>query len=434
MTNLFFVQKKNFKYDLLRIIQNLQGKYIILCTSTEAYTFLKKRISKYPIILYDRYFKKSMGQKIFEIFSNFFSNRRSFFKFLFSLKLLKYHKDNLEYLINKYQINKIVTDEIKFNIFGMSLKKILTKNPNIILNYIYMYPFQDDSIGKYNSTQLKKVSFEYIFYMFLKNKKEAKDMFYNLNNKIFYYFRPSVILISRLLNLNPDIIFSRVNYYIFKKIFFIREDVKKSVEKSIKRYSKSKRIKFYNIFKPKKIKSNSIYKVMVSTAPYSGHKTMQEGDDKKLFFSLLKMISKNVKQSKLLSIHPNQSYEEKIFYTNLAKKFNFEVSHGGKIVEDLSNSEICIAQPYGSVIDHCIFMKKKFLSFSFPYEKKFFPTEKYNLGIKEYIKIYKNRKYVEKFLFRSEIEFVKKFKELSKNKSKKYFIILAPDKLKMKKI
>ena len=79
-------------------------------------------------------------------------------------------------------------------------------------------------------------------------------------------------------------------------------------------------------------------------------------------------------------------------------------------------------------------MKKKFLSFSFPYEKKFFPTERYNLGIKEYIKTYKNRKYVEKFLFRSEIEFVKKFKKLSKNKSKKYFIIFAPDKLKMKKI
>ena len=78
-------------------------------------------------------------------------------------------------------------------------------------------------------------------------------------------------------------------------------------------------------------------------------------------------------------------------------------------------------------------MKKNFFHSAF-HMKKIFPTERYNLGIKEYIKTYKNRKYVEKFLFRSEIEFVKKFKKLSKNKSKKYFIIFAPDKLKMKKI
>ena len=105
------------------------------------------------VILRNQWVKKYL--KFFQIF---FLIKRSFFKFLFNLKLLKYHKDNLEYLINKYQINKIVTDDVKFNIFGMSLKKILTKNPNIILNYIYMYPFQDDSYPKYNSTQLKKVS------------------------------------------------------------------------------------------------------------------------------------------------------------------------------------------------------------------------------------------------------------------------------------
>ena len=433
MMNLFLVQKKNFKYDVLRIIQNLQGEYIILCTSKDAYIYLKKRVNKYPVFLYDRYFNKSLGQKIFEIFFNFFSNRRSFFNFLFNLKLLKYHKNNLEYLLNKYEINKIITDEIKFNIFGMSLKKILNSNLNISLNYIYMYPFQDDSYAKYNSTQLKKISLEYIIYIFLKNDRISKDIFYHSNNKIFYYFRPSVILISKLFNLGPDKIFSRVHYHIFKNIFFIREDVKISVEKSMKTYLKSKKVKFYNIFQPKKIKLNETYKVMVSTAPFSGHGMMQEEDEKELFFSLLSMISKNVRQNKLLSIHPNQSYEEKKFYTKLAKKFNFDVSNGGKIVEDLSNSEICIAQQYGSVIDSCILMKKKFLSFSFPYEKKIFTKEKYNVMMKKIIKSYKNREYLEKFLFRSEIEFIKKFKELSKNKPK-YYIILAPDKLKMKKV
>ena len=59
----------------------------------------------------------------------------------------------------------------------------------------------------------------------------------------------------------------------------------------------------------------------------------------------------------------------------LLKKFNFEVSHGGKIVEDLSNSEICIAQQYGSVIDHCIFMKKNFFHSAFHMKKNFSLTK-----------------------------------------------------------
>ena len=231
--NLFLVQKKNFNYDILRIIQNLQGKYIILCTSKDSYYYLKKKVNKYPVFLYYKYFHKSLVQKIFEILANFF-NKRSFFKFLFNLKLLRFHISNLEYLINKYKINKIVTDDIKFDIFGMSLKKILSTNLKIDLNYIYMYPFKDDSYSKYNSTELKKISIEYIIYKYLKNNIKSKDIFYHSNDKIFYYFKPSVILISKLFDLNPDKIFSRTHYHIFKNIFFIRQDVKISVEKTFK--------------------------------------------------------------------------------------------------------------------------------------------------------------------------------------------------------
>ncbi len=431
--NLFLVQKKNFNYDILRIIQNLQGKYIILCTSKDSYYYLKKKVNKYPVFLYYKYFHKSLVQKIFEILANFFSNKRSFFKFLFNLKLLRFHISNLEYLINKYKINKIVTDDVKFDIFGMSLKKILSSNLEIDLNYIYMYPFKDDSYPKYNSTELKKLSIEYIIYKYLKNNIKSKDIFYHSNEKIFYYFKPSVILISKLFDLNPDKIFSRTHYHIFKNIFFIRQDVKISVEKTFKKYLKSKEIKFYYIFKSKKIKSKPIYKLMLSTAPYYGHKMMLEKDERKLFFSLLSMISKNIKKGRLLSIHPNHSYKEKIFYRKLAKKFKFNISNGGKIVEDLCNSEICIAQPYGSIIDNCVFMKKKFLSFGFPYNKNIFPLKKYTDMMFKIVRTYKNKKYLNKFIFRNEVEFVNKFKQLDKNKSISN-VILIPDKLKIRKI
>ena len=296
-----------------------------------------------------------------------------------------------------------------------------------------MYPFKDDSYSKYNSTELKKISIEYIIYKYLKNNIKSKDIFYHSNEKIFYYFKPSVILISKLFDLNPDKIFSRTHYHIFKNIFFIRQDVKISVEKTFKKYLKSKEIKFYYIFKSKKIKSKPIYKLMLSTAPYYGHKMMLEKDERKLFFSLLSMISKNIKKGRLLSIHPNHSYKEKIFYRKLAKKFKFNISNGGKIVEDLCNSEICIAQPYGSIIDNCIFMKKKFLSFGFPYNKNIFPLKKYTDMMFKIVRTYKNKKYLNKFIFRNEVEFVNKFKQLDKNKSISN-VILIPDKLKIRKI
>ena len=70
----------------------------------------------------------------------------------------------------------------------MSLKKILSSNLEIDLNYIYMYPFKDDSYPKYNSTELKKLSIEYIIYKYLKNNIKSKDIFYHSNEKDFLLF------------------------------------------------------------------------------------------------------------------------------------------------------------------------------------------------------------------------------------------------------
>ena len=49
------------------------------------------------------------------------------------------------------------------------------------------------------------------------------------------------------------------------------------------------------------------------------------------------------------------------------------------------------------------------------------------------VRTYKNKKYLNKFIFRNEVEFVNKFKQLDKNKSISN-VILIPDKLKIRKI
>ena len=48
------------------------------------------------------------------------------------------------------------------------------------------------------------------------------------------------------------------------------------------------------------------------------------------------------------------------------------------------------------------------------------------------VRTYKNKKYLNKFIFRNEVEFVNKFKQLDKNKSISN-VILIPDKLKIRK-
>ena len=122
----------------MRIIQNLQGKYIILCTSKDSYYYLKKKVNKYPVFLYYKYFHKSLLQKIFEILANFFFKNRSFFKFLFNLKLIRFHISNLEYLINKYKINKIVTDDVKLIFLNVTKKNFIFKFRNRSKLYLYV--------------------------------------------------------------------------------------------------------------------------------------------------------------------------------------------------------------------------------------------------------------------------------------------------------
>ena len=60
------------------------------------------------------------------------------------------------------------------------------------------------------------------------------------------------------------------------------------------------------------------------------------------FFFIKHDIKEYQKRVDFWSIHPNHSYKRKFFYKKLAKKFKFNISNGGKIVEDLCNSEVCI--------------------------------------------------------------------------------------------